>query len=313
MSSAGSAPTCSPSATAAPAAGEPRGRDAGTTARWCRGRRRAALPAAGAHYDVRRAGAVPRRADGTSTRCRCWCDRTVSSRRRAAQAGGAHEQRQVTSGRLAAGGAAPHHAPTRPRPVAGERCEMCAEPIGDEHQHVVDLTAAALMCTCRGCYLLFTDQRGRAALPRRARPVPVVPGVRARPGGVGRPGDPGRAGVLLPQLGAGPDRRLLPGPAGATESELPLGAWDRIVAANPALARCCPDVEALLVRGTGDRERDGFDCHLVPIDACYELVGRLRRLWRGFDGGQEARQRSTSSSRWSSAQPPAPAPRWPTR
>jgi hypothetical protein len=27
----------------------------------------------------------------------------------------------------------------------------------------------------------------------------------------------------------------------------------------------------------------------VPIDACYELVGRLRTLWRGFDGGREAR------------------------
>jgi hypothetical protein len=27
----------------------------------------------------------------------------------------------------------------------------------------------------------------------------------------------------------------------------------------------------------------------VPIDRCYELVGVLRRVWRGFDGGQEAR------------------------
>jgi hypothetical protein len=28
---------------------------------------------------------------------------------------------------------------------------------------------------------------------------------------------------------------------------------------------------------------------LVPIDVCYELVGRLRQLWKGFDGGSEAR------------------------
>ena len=27
----------------------------------------------------------------------------------------------------------------------------------------------------------------------------------------------------------------------------------------------------------------------MPIDACYELVGRMRMTWRGFDGGQEAR------------------------
>jgi hypothetical protein len=28
----------------------------------------------------------------------------------------------------------------------------------------------------------------------------------------------------------------------------------------------------------------------VPIDACYELVGRLRQVWRGFDGGQQAHE-----------------------
>jgi hypothetical protein len=28
----------------------------------------------------------------------------------------------------------------------------------------------------------------------------------------------------------------------------------------------------------------------VPIDACYELVGHLRRSWRGFDGGRDAHQ-----------------------
>ena len=29
---------------------------------------------------------------------------------------------------------------------------------------------------------------------------------------------------------------------------------------------------------------------MVPIDACYELAGRMRLHWRGFDGGAEARQ-----------------------
>ena len=31
------------------------------------------------------------------------------------------------------------------------------------------------------------------------------------------------------------------------------------------------------------------EAYLVPIDVCYELVGQLRRLWRGFDGGREVR------------------------
>src|SRR4051812_23122421 len=58
---------------------------------------------------------------------------------------------------------------SRPKPMAGERCEMCATSIDENHhQHVVDLESRALMCTCRGCYLLFTDES--AALRRRAVP-----------------------------------------------------------------------------------------------------------------------------------------------
>jgi Family of unknown function (DUF5947) len=49
------------------------------------------------------------------------------------------------------------------------------------------------------------------------------------------------------------------------------------------------DVEALLVRVPSDVEAGQPECYLVPIDACYELAGGLRKLWRGFDGGQEAR------------------------
>jgi hypothetical protein len=37
------------------------------------------------------------------------------------------------------------------------------------------------------------------------------------------------------------------------------------------------------------RKGGGADeAYIVPIDACYELVGRLRTCWRGFDGGAEA-------------------------
>jgi hypothetical protein len=78
-----------------------------------------------------------------------------------------------------------------------------------------------------------------------------------------------------------------PSPAGATESLLPLDTWDDVVAAHPDQATLLPDVEAFLVRS--ERPGGGMaECYLVPIDACYEMVGQLRRLWRGFDGGQEA-------------------------
>ena len=58
---------------------------------------------------------------------------------------------------------------SRPAPQpAGERCEMCSEPIADEHQHVVNVEGRQLMCVCRGCYLLFTD--ANADLRYRAIP-----------------------------------------------------------------------------------------------------------------------------------------------
>jgi hypothetical protein len=79
-----------------------------------------------------------------------------------------------------------------------------------------------------------------------------------------------------------------PGPAGATESLLPLDTWDELAIGHAELATLLPDVEAFLVRA--ERGAGEAECVLVPIDACYELVGRLRMLWRGFDGGREAHQ-----------------------
>jgi len=79
-----------------------------------------------------------------------------------------------------------------------------------------------------------------------------------------------------------------PSPAGATESLLPVETWAEMTEANPSLTTMEPDTEALLVR-VGDRSGPD-ESFIVPIDACYELVGYLRRLWRGFDGGTEAHQ-----------------------
>ncbi len=177
---------------------------------------------------------------------------------------------------------------TRPEPVTGERCDMCAEPIGDAHQHVVDLESRALMCACRGCYLLFTADR--ATLRYRAVPDRYLsfPDVSLGPAVWDDLQIP--VGLAFLFRSSVQDRvvAFYPGPAGATESELPLDAWRRVLADHPQLGHLRPDVEALLLRGA-DRDRAGLDCHLVPIDACYELVGRLRSLWRGFDGGQQAR------------------------
>lgn len=177
---------------------------------------------------------------------------------------------------------------TRPEPLVGERCEMCAEAIAEEHQHVVNLESRILMCTCRGCYLLFTAEQAAMryrAVPDRYLSFPDFSFGASEWDDLQIP-----VGLAFLFQNSVQERivAFYPGPAGATESELPLDAWQRIVAANPQLGHLRADVEALLLRGA-DREHPGFSAHVVPIDACYELVGRLRSLWRGFDGGSEAR------------------------
>ena len=175
----------------------------------------------------------------------------------------------------------------RPAPVAYERCEMCAEQISESHQHVVNLESRALMCTCRACYLLFTADG--AELRYRAVPDRYLsfPEFTIGPGQWDQLEIPVGLAFLFRNSLQHRTIAFYPGPAGATESELPLQAWDSVVAANPQLGLLRADVEALLLRAP-ERGRAGFTCNLVPIDACYELVGRLRQLWRGFDGGGDA-------------------------
>ncbi len=176
---------------------------------------------------------------------------------------------------------------SRPPVQVGERCEMCSAPVGEDHQHVVDLSSRSLMCTCRPCYLLFTDTGANL----RYRAVPdrylTFPGFRLGQGDWDDLQIPVGLAFLFKNTTQERVVAFYPSPAGATESELPMEAWERFLDGNPELDLVLPDVEALLIRGT--REDEGFSCHVVPIDACYELVGRMRLTWRGFDGGQEAR------------------------
>lgn len=179
---------------------------------------------------------------------------------------------------------------------------MCAESITEEHPHVVNLESRALMCTCRACYLLFTDQR--AELRYRAVPDRYLsfPGFTIDARQWDELQIPVGLAFLFRNSVQARTIAFYPSPAGATESELPLETWDRIVEGNPELDVLLPDVEALLVRHVDGGVEGGVDggvqagveggavCNLVPIDACYELVGRLRLLWRGFDGGREVRE-----------------------
>jgi hypothetical protein len=170
--------------------------------------------------------------------------------------------------------------------AAPEKCEMCATPVPAEHGHVADLEQATLLCACRACYLLFTqEQAGRGryrAVPDRYLADPARPLSAAEWDELEIP--VGLA-FFLHSSQRGEVAGFYPSPAGATECRLDLQAWQRLAAAHPLLAAAAADVEAILI----SRHDRGVECFLVPIDACYELAGRMRLHWRGFDGGSEAR------------------------
>jgi hypothetical protein len=173
----------------------------------------------------------------------------------------------------------------RAAPRPGASCDLCAADIADDHPHVVDLDDRSLRCACPACGLLFTAPGAAAG---RFRTVPDhyrrVEGFVLAPGQWEELQVPVSVAFFFHNSRRREVCAFYPGPAGATESLLPLDAWAGIVAANPALSTLEPDVEALLVRTSG-----GPEGYRVPVDACYELVGRLRRTWKGFDGGAEAR------------------------
>jgi hypothetical protein len=168
---------------------------------------------------------------------------------------------------------------------------MCGEVVGDTHSHVASLSERRILCTCRACYLLFTAQ-GAGARRLRAVPERVVLATdfdfsQEQWDDLAIPVDLVFLFHQTDLVDTEAPRRIVacyPSPAGATESELDLAAWADIAVANPSLAAVEPDVEAVLVRRNGD---GNFTCMVVPIDACYELVGVVRQYWTGFQGGDE--------------------------
>jgi hypothetical protein len=199
-------------------------------------------------------------------------------------------RRFVTSERES--GATP--APAQPAPAdsplapndAVEKCEMCATEIPAEHSHLADLEASSLICACRACYLLFTDSgagRGRyRAIPDRYL---VDPGHPMSAGEWEALEIPVGLAFFLHDSRADGITGFYPSPAGATECRLDLQAWGQLAGDHPLLTAAASDVEAVLI----SRSDGAIEYFVVPIDACYELAGRMRLQWRGFDGGAEAR------------------------
>ncbi|WP_220207900.1 DUF5947 family protein [Reticulibacter mediterranei] len=166
----------------------------------------------------------------------------------------------------------------------GERCELCGVALASEHRHLLNLSNRAILCSCQACSILF-NARGSGSGQYRLIPERYValPDFRMT--------DEQWEALMLPVnvvylFQNSVEQRLMafyPSPAGATESLLSLENWEELVGNNPVLQELEPDVEALLI----NRVRDRHEYYIVPLDACYRLVGLIRMRWRGLSGGEE--------------------------
>jgi hypothetical protein len=170
-----------------------------------------------------------------------------------------------------------------PAPVPQAACELCGATFVGGHAHVVDVENRRLLCTCRPCYLLFT-QAGAAGGRFRSVPERVAKLEAFPTAGWERLEIP--VGITFVLRDSRRDRVMAfyPSPAGATESAVSTEIWTELVETYPLLDTVEPDTEAVLVCRRDER----LEAWIVPVDNCYELVGRIRRQWKGFDGGREA-------------------------
>jgi hypothetical protein len=165
-----------------------------------------------------------------------------------------------------------------------EYCELCSEIIPSSHSHLLNLSNHELVCVCQACSLLFSEQGSGAGkyllVPRRYLALEDF-----------QMADEQWDNLMIPvnmafiywSSGAKTVMAYYPSPAGATESLLELEGWQELVKSNPILDELVPDVEALLI----NRVKDARAYYIVPIDACYQLVGLIRLSWRGLGGGSE--------------------------
>ncbi len=167
----------------------------------------------------------------------------------------------------------------RPAPVKDtEKCELCGMPISDEHRHLLELNERRILCACEPCLAMKSGLAHYCPVSTRTLWLDdfVFP-------------DELWAAFQLPvglaffmrSTGTNSLVALYPSPAGATECELHLESWDKLVELNPILNDLEADAEALVV----NRIVGAHQHAIVPIDECYRLVGLIKSTWQGISGG----------------------------
>ncbi len=159
-----------------------------------------------------------------------------------------------------------------------EHCDLCGAELAADHRHLLHLEERRILCACEPC-VAFRSGEGPYRptgsrlvwLERFDLPEDVWARLRI----------PIRLVFFMRSSSTGGVVGLYPSPAGATECELDLPAWEELVAVNPLLGDLDEDVEGLIVNRLA-----AADQYLIaPIDECYRLVGAVKASWEGISGG----------------------------
>ena len=126
-----------------------------------------------------------------------------------------------------------------------EHCDLCSEVIPSSHSHLLNLSSRTLVCACQACSLLFSEQGAGAGkytlVPRRYL---ALTDFHMADGQWDELLIPVNMAFIFRSTGAKPVMAYYPSPAGATESLLPLSAWNTMAEGNPKLKTMQADVEA---------------------------------------------------------------------
>jgi len=162
----------------------------------------------------------------------------------------------------------------------GSRCELCPISLADDHKHLLDLEERRIVCVCPTCWSM---RSGEARYRPTGSRTLWLDGLELSDEQWAAFQIPIGLAFFLRSTETGRVVGLYPSPAGATECELDLDAWDRLVAANPVLEDLDPDAEALIV----NRMAEPHVHAIAPLDDCYRLVGIIKATWEGITGGAE--------------------------
>ncbi|MGA8218393.1 MAG: DUF5947 family protein [Solirubrobacterales bacterium] len=159
-----------------------------------------------------------------------------------------------------------------------ERCDLCGIEVPGEHEHLLHLGERRILCVCATCW---AQRSGDPELRPTGSRIVWLDGFELPDELWARLEVPIGLAFFMYSSSVGGMVAMYPSPAGATESELKLGAWDDLRALNPELESLEPDAEALVV----NRISEPATFVIAPIDECYGLVGAIKVSWEGISGG----------------------------